>query len=97
MANQNKTEQDKQKAIIDKILACKETHCLMDTQCQSKKEIEIWDVMTDSDSRTVGGRMMYGYISGFTDANNITFCPKCGAEITDFYSDGTACLLYTSL
>lgn len=46
--------------------------------------------MTDSDSRTVGGRMMYGYISGFTDANNITFCPKCGAEITDFYSDGTA-------
>ncbi len=34
--------------------------------------------------------MMYGYISGFTDANNITFCPKCGAEITDFYSDGTA-------
>ena len=25
MANQNKTEQDKQKAIIDKILACKET------------------------------------------------------------------------
>lgn len=33
---------------------------------------------------------MYGYISGFTDANNITYCPKCGAEITDFYSDGTA-------
>lgn len=33
---------------------------------------------------------MYGYISGFTDTKNITYCPKCGTEITDFYSDGTA-------
>ena len=44
----------------------------------------------DATTGAVGGRMMYGYISGFTDANNITYCPKCGAEITDFYSDGTA-------
>ncbi len=32
---------------------------------------------------------MYGYISGFTDANNITFCPKCGAETLNFYDDET--------
>ena len=33
---------------------------------------------------------MYGYISGMTDNNDISFCPRCGAEIMEFYGDGTA-------
>ena len=33
---------------------------------------------------------MYGYISGITDTDEITYCPKCGAEIMKFYGDGTA-------
>lgn len=33
---------------------------------------------------------MYGYISGFTDTDDISFCPKCGEEITEYFGDGTA-------
>lgn len=33
---------------------------------------------------------MYGFISGLTDNNDISYCPKCGAEIKAFYGDGTA-------
>lgn len=33
---------------------------------------------------------MYGFISGVTDNDDISFCPKCGAEITEFLADGTA-------
>jgi uncharacterized Zn finger protein (UPF0148 family) len=33
---------------------------------------------------------MYGFIEGVTDNDNISYCPKCGTEITIFYSDGTA-------
>lgn len=33
---------------------------------------------------------MYGIISGLTDTDDICFCPKCGCEISMFYSDGTA-------
>lgn len=33
---------------------------------------------------------MYGFISGVTDTDDISFCSKCGAEITSFVSDGTA-------
>lgn len=34
--------------------------------------------------------MMYGYIGGYTDADEINFCPYCGAEIGSRYADGTA-------
>lgn len=34
--------------------------------------------------------MSYGFISGFTDADEIRFCPFCGAEIGTRYADGTA-------
>lgn len=33
---------------------------------------------------------MYGIITGITETDNITFCPKCGEEIYTFYGDGTA-------
>ena len=33
---------------------------------------------------------MLGYISGITDVNDINYCPRCGAEIMEFYGDGTA-------
>lgn len=33
---------------------------------------------------------MYGFISGITDTNDISYCPKCGADIITHYGDGTA-------
>lgn len=33
---------------------------------------------------------MHGFISGFIDNDNISYCPKCGEEIEEFYGDGTA-------
>lgn len=33
---------------------------------------------------------MYGIISGLTDTDDITYCPKCGSRINDYYGDGTA-------
>lgn len=32
---------------------------------------------------------MYGFISGITDGDEITYCPKCGEQIAVFHSDGT--------
>lgn len=34
--------------------------------------------------------LMYGFISGMTDVENIVYCPKCGEEICTFFWDGTA-------
>ena len=33
---------------------------------------------------------MYGFISRITDTDNISYCPRCGAEIVSLYGDGTA-------
>lgn len=33
---------------------------------------------------------MYGFLSGITDTNDINYCPKCGAVINEYRSDGTA-------
>lgn len=33
---------------------------------------------------------MYGLISGITDTDDITYCPKCGNVIIVFCCDGTA-------
>jgi len=33
---------------------------------------------------------MYGFISGITENDDISYCPKCGAEIIRFCNDGTA-------
>lgn len=33
---------------------------------------------------------MYGFINGVTDTDDITYCPKCGAEIKEYRGDGTA-------
>ena len=33
---------------------------------------------------------MYGFINGITDTDNISYCPKCGAEIKEYRGDGTA-------
>lgn len=33
---------------------------------------------------------MYGFISGITENNDISYCPKCGERIDVFYGDGTA-------
>ena len=32
---------------------------------------------------------MYGFLSGITDTNDINYCPKCGAVINEYRSDGT--------
>ena len=36
------------------------------------------------------GEIMYGYISGITNSEEIEFCPKCGEAIKKFYGNGTA-------
>lgn len=33
---------------------------------------------------------MIGKIMGYTDTDDIFYCPKCGEEIRIFYIDGTA-------
>lgn len=33
---------------------------------------------------------MYGFISGITDTDNISYCPKCGEGIRRYRADGTA-------
>lgn len=33
---------------------------------------------------------MYGFISGYSDTDDINYCPKCGAEISVYNGDGTA-------
>ncbi len=33
---------------------------------------------------------MYGFISGITDTDNISYCPKCGEVISRYRADGTA-------
>lgn len=33
---------------------------------------------------------MYGFISGYTDTDEINYCPKCGEEIREWRGDGTA-------
>lgn len=32
---------------------------------------------------------MYGFISGITDNDKITYCPKCGEQVAVFHADGT--------
>ena len=32
---------------------------------------------------------MYGYIAGYTDTDEINFCPKCGEKISVMHRDGT--------
>lgn len=34
--------------------------------------------------------LMYGYIAGYSDTEDIDYCPKCGAEIREYRGDGTA-------
>ena len=33
---------------------------------------------------------MFGYIEGYSDTDNIHYCPACGAEVGEFHADGTA-------
>ena len=33
---------------------------------------------------------MYGFISGITETENISYCPRCGEQIVTYYGDGTA-------
>lgn len=33
---------------------------------------------------------MYGFISGITETDDISFCPKCGSDDLDRFGDGTA-------
>ena len=32
---------------------------------------------------------MYGYISGCTNTDDVSSCPRCGDEIRTVYNDGT--------
>lgn len=41
-------------------------------------------------SRYKGEVEMYGFIEGITDADDISYCPRCGEPIMTFYDDGTA-------
>lgn len=33
---------------------------------------------------------MYGFIQGFSDTDEINYCPVCGAEIGTAHADGTS-------
>ena len=33
---------------------------------------------------------MFGYIEGYSDTDNIHYCPACGARVGVFHADGTA-------
>lgn len=33
---------------------------------------------------------MYGFISGFSETDDINYCPKCGSDDLDRFCDGTA-------
>lgn len=33
---------------------------------------------------------MYGMLTGFSDSDDIHFCPKCGSQVGIYFSDGTA-------
>lgn len=33
---------------------------------------------------------MYGFFSGISDTDEISYCPKCGAEIAVKHADGSA-------
>lgn len=35
------------------------------------------------------GIKMYGYVSGYSDASTINYCPACGTKISEVYADGT--------
>ena len=37
-----------------------------------------------------GGNKMIGFVSGYSDTDDIHNCPACGASITEWYYDGTA-------
>lgn len=37
-----------------------------------------------------GRAKMYGFISGITDTDDISYCPKCGGRISGYRADGTA-------
>lgn len=41
-------------------------------------------------SQLKGVRQMYGYISGFSDTDDIHYCPYCGEENLTYHADGTA-------
>lgn len=34
-------------------------------------------------------RSMYGYVSGYSDADSIYYCPACGERIAESFADGT--------
>lgn len=34
--------------------------------------------------------VMYGMLTGFSDSDDIHFCPKCGSQVGIYFSDGTA-------
>ena len=31
---------------------------------------------------------MYGYMSGYSDTDNINYCPACGERVTESFADG---------
>lgn len=33
---------------------------------------------------------MHGFISGYTDTEDIHYCPRCGRQLGVYYVDGTA-------
>lgn len=33
---------------------------------------------------------MYGYIQGYSDTDDIEYCPRCGEKSKEFFMDGTA-------
>lgn len=36
------------------------------------------------------GNDMFGYIEGYSDADEIYYCPFCGERVSTFHADGTA-------
>ena len=33
---------------------------------------------------------MYGYMEGYSDTDDFSYCPFCGAELDEYHADGTS-------
>lgn len=46
--------------------------------------------MIDNQLKIEREKIIYKYLYGFTNESNVTYCPRCGAEIFVYYDDETA-------
>ena len=80
MIDENKLIERIEEAFYDeKYINCSAKDILTDVIC-----------MIDDQPEIKREKIMYKYLYGFTNESNVTYCPKCGAEIFVYYDDETA-------